>query len=66
MADEKWLEWGCSDCTPGNPAWVPDDVDVVLASYNDEQDEATGYCLVVLKDGRFGVSIQSSDYTGHG
>lgn len=60
------LEWGCGDCTPADPAWTPADAESVLATYNDGQDEETGFSVVRLKDGRIGVTIQSSDYTGHG
>ncbi len=76
--DEKELRWGCGDCTPDNPAFVPEDVDQVLVSAErcycmDDwgQDcgswcDTAGFSVAKLKDGRIGVSRESSDSTGHG
>lgn len=66
---EKELRWGCGDCIPNDPPWTEDDVAEVLVSWGDDgrdYADTDGFSVVKLKDGRFGVSAEWSDSSGHG
>lgn len=73
------FSWGCGDCTPTNPAFVPSDavavlVDIKKCGCRDWERggdcgswcDSDGIAVVRLKDGRIGVSQEWSDSSGHG
>ena len=78
----KDLESAFSDlarCCLHSPAWTPVDVDQVLCSacrsypgwrdsetYDIGGSDSESETVVRLKDGRYGLLSESSDYTGHG
>lgn len=68
-----------SRCCLHSPAWTPVDVDRVLCSvarsypewraaetYDIGGSDSESETVVRLKDGRYGLLSESSDYTGHG
>ena len=46
--------------------WPIDNIDVVFAWIESENDGPAGGALVRFKDGRYGTFTESQDYTGHG